>query len=337
VRASKKTQRGLWGTSFYTDFLGVPHVHLFPYQTMINQTDQAVATRGAQIAILTTAMVVLALAVVLGSHVQAASGALVHTTRAASVVAPSTPSSNWSGYAVTSPTSTAVDYTSVTGTWTVPTATCGPNDAGASSAVWVGLGGYSLTSQALEQTGTDADCDETDTPSYYAWYELVPANPVNLSAKVMPGDTITTSVNILPSTTGGPTMVELQVKNRTRHWTVTKKLVPTALDTSSAEWITEAPSDCSAYNCVPVPLANFGSVTIGNIAAKGDSLGGTLTNPSWNVYPISLVPSSSRGHFAGPDRFGGFGGSTAGATPGSISTDGRDFTVSWLADATTSN
>ena len=313
------------------------HVYLLSYWTMIAKADQPAAARGAQIAILTTAMVVLALAVVLGSHVHAASSALLHTTRSADVVAPNTPSSNWAGYAVTSPTSTAVDYTSVTGTWTVPTATCGPADAGASSAVWVGLGGYSLTSQALEQTGTDADCDEdTDTPTYYAWYELVPADPVNIKAKVMPGDTITTSVNILPSTTGGQTIVELQVKNRTRHWTVTKKLVPTVLDTSSAEWITEAPSDCSTLNsCIPVPLSNFGSVTIGNIAAKGDGLGGTLTNPSWNVYPISLVPSSGRGHFAGPDRFGGFGGSTAGASPGSISTDGRNFTVSWLADATT--
>src|SRR6202035_4857012 len=132
---------------------------------------------------LTTAMAVLALAVVLGSHVHASS-TIVHATRVVSVVAPSTPSSNWSGYAVTSPTSTPVSYSSVTGTWTVPTATCGATDAGASSAVWVGIGGYSLTSQALEQTGTDADCNESGNPTYYAWYELVPADPVNLTAKV---------------------------------------------------------------------------------------------------------------------------------------------------------
>jgi hypothetical protein len=262
---------------------------------------------------------------------------LIHTTRSADVLSPSTPSSNWSGYAVTSSTGTPVNYTSVTGTWTVPTATCGSGDAGASSATWVGLGGYSLTSQALEQTGTDADCNDSGVPTYYAWYELVPADPVNLTAKVLPGDTITTSVNILPSTTGGQTVVELQVKNRTRHWTVTKKIVPSVLDTSSAEWIAEAPSNCSSLQCVPVPLANFGSVTIGNIAAKGDSIGGTLTNPSWNEYPIALVPTAKNGRYAGPDRFGGFGGgSTAGASPGAISADGRNFTVSWLANATTS-
>jgi len=279
------------------------------------------------------AVLALGLAIVLGGGATSASAGLVHTTRSVDALLPSTPSSNWSGYAVTSSTSTPVDYTSVTGTWTVPTATCSSATAGASSAVWVGIGGYSLTSQALEQTGTDADCSNSGVPTYYAWYELVPADPVNLSAKVMPGDTITTSVNILPTTSTGTTQVELQVKNRTRKWTVTKIVTPTAIDTSSAEWITEAPSDCSSYRCTPVPLANFGSVTIGNIAAKGDSVGGTLTSSTWNEYPISLVPSATRGEYAGPDRFGGFGGSTAGAAPGAISADGRSFSVSWLADA----
>lgn len=294
------------------------------------QTDQPAADRRVQIAVLTTAMLVLALAVVLGSRVHASSE-VVHAARAADVVAPSTASSNWSGYAVTSPTSTPVSYSSVTGTWTVPTATCGATDAGASSSVWVGIGGYSLTSQALEQTGTDADCDESGNPSYFAWYEIVPADPVNLRAKVMPGDTITTSVNILPSTTGGQSTVELQVKNRTRHWTVTKTFTPSVIDTSSAEWIAEAPSSCSNFTgCVPVPLANFGSVTIGKVAAIGDGAGGTLTNAGWNIYPIQLVPTSRRTRFA----LAGSNGSTAGASPGSISTDGRSFTVSWLADAT---
>jgi Peptidase A4 family len=317
--------------SFRTSFLDMPHVYLLSYRAMNARTEQPAAQRGVQIAALTTALVTLAVAIALGSHVRASSPVSLHAARAANVLAPSTPSSNWAGYAVTSPTSTPVNYSSVTGTWTVPTATCGPTDAGASSAVWVGIGGYSLTSQALEQTGTDADCDETGTPTYYAWYELVPSNPVNLKAKVMPGDTITTSVNILPSATGGMPTVELQVKNRTRRWTVTKKIVPSVIDTSSAEWIAEAPSTCPRFGqCVPVPLANFGTVTIGNAAAIGDGAGGTLTNPAWNVYPIELVPSSRRVHFG---EFGS-NGSTAGASAGAISADGRSFTVSWLADAT---
>jgi len=276
-----------------------------------------------------------AVAAALAATVKPALGGLVHSTRAVAVTAPSTPSSNWSGYAVTSPTATAVSYTSVTGTWTVPTANCTAADAGASSAVWVGLGGYSLTAQALEQTGTDADCNDSGAPSYYAWYELVPADPVNLKAKVRPGDTITTSVNILPATTTTPTTVELQVINRTRGWRFTTKQVPSALDTSSAEWIIEAPSDCSGYSCRPVPLANFGTTTIGKIAAIGDGQPGTLTNPAWTEYPIQLVPTTrAHGYYPGADRFGGLAGSTAGATPGAISSDGRSFAVNWVADAT---
>ena len=47
-----------------------------------------------------------------------------------------------------------------------------------SLAIWVGLGGYSLTSGELEQIGTEADCDAHGRASYYVWYELVPADPV---------------------------------------------------------------------------------------------------------------------------------------------------------------
>ncbi len=297
--------------------------------------DRPAADRGVRAAVLTTAMVVLVLAVFLVSHTHSASGAIVHAARTADVLAPSAPSSNWSGYAVASPTSTPVSYSSVTGTWTVSTATCGPGTGGAASAIWVGIGGYSLTSQALEQAGTDADCSEAGQPIYYAWYELVPSDPVTLKAKVMPGDTITTSVNILPSASGGAPTVELQVKNRTRRWTVTKKIVPSVLDTSSAEWIVEAPSNCNGPICNPVPLANFGAVTIGKIATIGDGQPSTLTNPVWNVYPIQLVPSThSHGFFPGAYRFGSVAGSKAGASPGAISTDGRSFTVSWLANAT---
>src|SRR6478609_1709161 len=81
-------------------------------------------------------------------------------------------SSNWSGYAVTAPSTT---YSSVTGTWVQPRLSCAAGESGTSSAFWVGLGGYDARSQALEQTGTSADCDEQGRPTYYAWYELVPA------------------------------------------------------------------------------------------------------------------------------------------------------------------
>ena len=126
-------------------------------------------------------------------------GGVVHAPRAAAASAES--STNWAGYAVTIPTGgAATSFTSVTGTWKQAVATCGSGDDNAASAVWVGLGGYSVTSQALEQIGTDADCSSGGPPAYYAWYELVPEPPVNLTLKIRPGDTITTSVNVSPAT-----------------------------------------------------------------------------------------------------------------------------------------
>ena len=55
------------------------------------------------------------------------------------------------------------------------------------AAIWVGLGGYTVGSNALEQTGTAADCNGAGKATYYAWYELVPASSVTLKLKIFPG------------------------------------------------------------------------------------------------------------------------------------------------------
>lgn len=72
-------------------------------------------------------------------------------------------SENWSGYAVT-----GSSFTNATASWFVPTVNCSktPNTY---AAFWVGIDGYS--SNTVEQTGTDSDCDGA-SPSYYAWYEF---------------------------------------------------------------------------------------------------------------------------------------------------------------------
>jgi len=244
-------------------------------------------------------------------------------------------STNWAGYAVTgADTNSPIAFTSVTGTWTQATATCGPGDGRAASAAWVGLGGYSLTSRAVEQIGTDADCTEDGPPSYYAWYELVPAPPVNLTIKIHPGDVITTSVNV-----DGDNVV-LQLIDRTRHVRFTKRSSMARPDTSSAEWIAEAPSSCTGFTCNPLPLANFGSVTFSRIAMIGDGHPGTLLDPSWTAVPLQLVPDGNGfGFFPGPYHGHGYGvqTSTAGTSaPGAVTLDGRSFTLNWVSDASES-
>jgi hypothetical protein len=87
-------------------------------------------------------------------------------------------SSNWAGYAVSSPDPAApVAYTSVSGSWVVPVASCSASPA-SFSAFWVGLGDFSETSQGLEQIGTESDCTPAGRATYGVWYELVPAASV---------------------------------------------------------------------------------------------------------------------------------------------------------------
>ena len=239
-------------------------------------------------------------------------------------------SSNWSGYAVTGVGSTAtvastsMSFTDVTGTWTQPAATCTPGQS-TSAAIWVGLGGYTVGSNALEQTGTSADCSASGKATYYAWYELVPATSVTLKLKIFPGDVVTSTVFIKG------TDVLVQVKNRTRHTFFTKHLQMASPDLTSAEWIAEAPSECTVAGfCRTVPLTNFGSVTFTKIAALGNNQGGRLTGPGWEATPIQLVPRARR-------VFGDVNASaasTAGASPSNVSPDGSAFTVNWVANAT---
>jgi hypothetical protein len=241
-------------------------------------------------------------------------------------------SANWGGYVVSG---ASTSYTSVTGTWTQPSIDCGSSDAGASAAFWVGLGGYYTSSQALEQIGTSADCSATTgKPVYYAWYELVPNGSVTIAKfTIQPTDVITTSVNIV----GGGSNVLLQIKDRTRHTTFTKTLPFASADTSSAEWIAEAPASCNQFRCRQISLSNFGSVQFTKVAALGNSIGGTLTsNPGWSTTAISLVPGQSSGFFPGPDRFSTAASSSAGATPSQPTADGRGFTVTWAATPATS-
>jgi hypothetical protein len=250
-------------------------------------------------------------------------------------------SSNWSGYVSTGigSTSTTASATTqfkrVTATWKQPAASCTGTGAASASAVWVGLGGYSTKSTALEQTGTSADCSAAGRPSYSAWYELVPEPSITVkNLKINPGDVITASVVI------DGNGVLLWLKNRTRNAVFSKRITLASPDLTSAEWIAEAPSECTSNGyCRQIPLANFGSVSFTKVAALasisglGDQ-GGTLSSTLWQSTPVQLVPRSSQRFFGDvverPDATTG----AAGATPVGLSADGGSFSVNWVANAT---
>jgi hypothetical protein len=70
-------------------------------------------------------------------------------------------------------------------------------------------------------------------------------------------------------------------------------------------------------------------VSFTGAAATGDAHAGTIADPVWTGTP-SLLAESAAGGF-GPFATEKPSSSSSGATPGTLSADGRAFTVAWRA------
>jgi Peptidase A4 family len=256
----------------------------------------------------------LIIAAVVAAGAVAAPGAAAAATR-------STTSSNWSGYVASK---TGVRFSRAAASWTVPTATC-TSGRSRYSAVWVGLGGFHTRSRAVEQVGTEADCSAGGTARYSSWYELVPDAAHSAHLTVRPGDEIAASVKVTGNT------VRLRLVDVTRGTSFTKHLHANAVDTTSADWIVEAPSACGpGRSCFTLPLANFGSVALAH--ARATSTGGhtgTIADPAWSATALTLVADGGRRSgpgFAGPPPDDGASG---GATPAALAATGDAFSVAY--------
>jgi hypothetical protein len=163
-------------------------------------------------------------------------------------------SSNWSGYAAINGR-----YTSVSANWTQPTASC--TAIATYSSFWVGIDGDG--SGTVEQTGTSADCSG-GVARYYAWYEMYPKFPTNLSLAIRPGDSMSGSV-----TTSGDGRFTLTITNNTtgQSFTTVQRLKRATL--ASAEAIAEAPSSSGGV----LPLTNFGTVNFSAATVNGSAIG----------------------------------------------------------------
>jgi hypothetical protein len=240
---------------------------------------------------------VAALAVIAGSATVAvsalpAAGAVRHATLRSAGVAPdhhrtNSTSSNWSGYAVTGGT-----YSTVTASWVQPAVRCSGT---AYSSFWVGIDGD--TSNSVEQTGTDSDCNGS-TPVYQAWYEMYPKFPVYFSNPVAAGDHFTATV-----TTNGRGSFTLTLADTSRGWTQTTTQQLKKARLASAEVIAEAPSGSGGV----LPLANFGTVSFSGSKVNGSA----LTSSTPGIDAITMTTSSG----------------AVKAQPSSISNGG--FSVTW--------
>ena len=145
--------------------------------------------------------------------------------------------SYWSGYVDTSPV--GQQFTSVTGTFVVPTTSC--VNTPTYQADWVGL-----DSATVEQDGIIIHC-VGGTASYYPFYEYYGNTSINngssiaLTNPVGAGDTVTASVSYASG------LYTFVVTDSTKGWTSTttaaEQTVPAVR--TSAEWVLEVPWLCS--------------------------------------------------------------------------------------------
>jgi hypothetical protein len=216
---------------------------------------------------------------------------------------PTTVSENWSGYAATS----KKQFTYVHSTWVEPAITC-PGVPNQWTSNWVGLDGFN--DQTVEQDGTFAHCGGSGdtTPKYEAWYEMYPANSVNVFA-VHAGDIIDASVTYANGE------FSLTVSDLTTGKTATDTATCSSCARASAEWIIERPALCNnaGTTCFLTELADFGTSTMGGDEAQlagGNVKGvGGFTN-----YPIDMVDPVSGGGFISLDTVGALSGKSFTAT-----------------------
>ena len=218
---------------------------------------------------------------------------------------------NWSGYVDTGPTGT---FTSVNGDWTVPTLTCN-SGTNAYASAWIGIDGYG--SSTVEQDGIEADCNQNNVASYYAWYEMYgdPAvyngDEVELKPAsgypVSPGDTITASVSVSGSSW------TLSINDSAWSSPYSTSISFSGASKASAEWIVERPEVCSP-SCLLTSLADFGSVTFTSATATDNGTGGSIS--AFSASAIEMLANNR---------------TTVLAAPGPLGASGENFTDDWEA------
>jgi hypothetical protein len=202
-------------------------------------------------------------------------------------------SQNWSGYAATGGT-----YTAVNGSWVVPQ--FNQSSAAGADAAWVGIGG--VNTRDLIQAGTQQTVSGSGSTQYEAWVETLPqaSHPVPLT--INPGDSVSISITLQPQSKD-QWLVAFKNNTTGQTFQVTETYTSSM---SSAEWIEEAPS---ALRGRQLPLDNFGKI---------DFSGGSTVKDGQTV--------SIGGSGAKAITMSGRGGQTL-ATPSTLGTDGASFTV----------
>jgi hypothetical protein len=216
-------------------------------------------------------------------------------------------SNNWSGYNQGTVEQGSKLFNQISGDWTVPTATQHKAGEAENSSSWIGIGGGCIdagctaTDATLIQTGTEQDVAANGTPSYSAWWEIIPAPSLTISTlTVHPGDHMHANIAELVPFSEVWT-ITLQDVSTGQSFTQT---VPYPSSHLTAEWITETPTliGTSGTGLAAMPNlsnANFSAAKT-NSAAAGLKASEEiqLVNTNGQVLATPSAPNSTADGFS---------------------------------------
>jgi Peptidase A4 family len=214
-------------------------------------------------------------------------------------------SNNWFGYNQGSLEQGGKLFNSISGSWTVPTATQHTSGQAEASSDWIGIGGgcvdagCTATDSTLIQTGTEQDVSSTGAATYSAWYELVPAPSLTISSlTVHPGDQMSASVSQVAT---GADVWNISIKDVTTGQSYSATL-PYPSTMSTAEWIEETPLEIgtnAGFAALPnLTKTPFTSGTVNGAPVKlTSSEAMNLIDSSGNVIGAPSAPNAAGSGF----------------------------------------
>jgi hypothetical protein len=152
-------------------------------------------------------------------------------------------SSNWFGYNQGTLEQGGKQFNSITGDWTVPTASQHKSGQDEYSSDWIGIGGgcvdaaCTVTDNTLIQTGTEQDVSSGHA-SYSAWWEVIPGPSLTITnMTIAAGDHMHSSI---AEAVAGSNVWTITLQDVTRNETYSTT-VPYSSSHLTAEWIEETP------------------------------------------------------------------------------------------------
>jgi len=228
-------------------------------------------------------------------------------------------STNWFGYVQGTLEQGGKLFNSISGQWTVPAASQHTSGEAEASSDWIGIGGGCIDASCmvgdntLIQTGTEQDVSASGTPSYSAWWEIIPGPSLTIpNMTVSPGDRMSATISeAVPNSELWTISLTDLTKNESFSTTV-----PYTSTHATAEWIEETPTEISTSPGL-APLPNLGQPAFDLATVDGapaqlkDSEAMQLTDSGGAVIGTPSAPDSDS------DGFGACTWSTSCAIPGS--------------------